>query len=833
VPALGSVVDAYPLSRLQAGMLFHSLQDRDTPTYHDIFAIQLSGSFDRDLLLDALSGLVARTDVLRTAFDLANFSRPMQLVYDEAPAPLTIDDLRGLTEPEQAERIERWTAEEKRTAFDLATPPLFRLRVHLLSDTSFRLSIGFHHAILDGWSLSLLISRLLTGYDAILSGRAVEDDTPATRFRDFVALEQEALADPAAREFWIRTVVDASFTALPRPSGAGLATRRTAQVYQVPLPAGRADGVRAVAAAAKISVKSVLFAVHARVLSALSGRSLVVTGRVSNGRPETSDSDRVIGLFLNTLPLVLETAGASWTELAARIHRQESQALAHRRYPLGQILRDVGRPELFEAVVDHRSFRNYEMALERISISGGEFFEQSNFPFTANFSTDPMTGQISLRINYDAARFNADRIAEIGGYYAAAFDALLRDPAAEARGSSLISDAERKRLIGGADTVLKLPGRVLPELLDERAAAAPGDVALRSGDRVLTYAGLHTRANRLAWRLRRLGVGPDILVGVYQKRSMDLLVSLLAVHKAGGAYLPLDPGYPVDRLNYMIADASASVLLTDADLVGTLNPAGAQVLVADEAAGLGFPGDAPTVQATPRHLAYVIYTSGSTGRPKGVQVTHGALVNLLLSFWRDTGIAATDRWLAVTSLSFDIAGLEIFLPLLVGAELMLAPDIAADGPALRDLLRASGATLMQATPSSWRLLVEAGLEPDPRLRVISGGETLPPELAAELTARFPVVWNAYGPTETTIWSCLSLVEPAAPVTLGGPIANTRVYVLDETYALAPEGVPGDLYIAGEGLARGYLGRAAMTAHVPHRRHRPARHRRRTHVPRPL
>ncbi|MGV9691982.1 non-ribosomal peptide synthetase [Streptomyces sp. NPDC003444] len=809
----GDIVDAYPLTRLQSGMLYHSLLDGKTPTYHDISTIRIAGRFNEDALRTVFAGIVERSDVLRSGFDISNFSAPIQLVHDSVPTPLTVEDLRGLTDAEQTEHTARWTAQEKATPFDLSLAPLLRLHVHVLADDDFQLNLSFHHAILDGWSLSLVTSQLLTGYDALLDGRTEEAVAPVTRFRDYLALEQEALGSDASRDFWARTLAGAEFTGLPRLAEEGLEPRRTARVYEVPLPPDLTAGLRAAAARAKVPVKAVMFAAHARVLSLLSGATRVVTGRVSNGRPETADGDQVVGLFLNTLPLVADLAGASWTDLARQIHRQESDALAHRRYPMAQLLQDLQRPELFETVVDHRSFRSYDMALDHTAVTGGAFFEQTNFPFTANFGTDPATGEVNLRVNYDAAQFSAARITEIGGYYTAALAALVADPDAPAQAARLLDAGQLERLAAEweATAVEREPGRTLPELLARRAERTPDAVALRSGDDVLTFAELRARSNRLAHRLRELGVGPDTLVGVHLARSTELVVSLLAVLKAGGAYVPLDPGYPADRLEYMLADARVPVLLTDPDLAGTLDPAGAHVLAVDASTASGHPDEDPPVEVTPGHLAYVIYTSGSTGRPKGVQIPHGALLNLLLSFGRDLEIGEKDRLLAVTSLSFDIAGLEVYLPLITGAELVLAPDIAVDGPRLRAFLEDSGATLVQATPSSWRLLVEAGLGADPGLRVISGGEALPDDLAAELTARFPVVWNAYGPTETTIWSCLQRVLPGAPVTLGRPIANTRVYVLDASFALVPDGVPGDLYIAGDGLARGYLGRADLTA----------------------
>jgi amino acid adenylation domain-containing protein len=810
------VVDAYPLTRLQAGMLFHSaLEDRSGATYHDISVVRLAGPFDATALRDALADVVTCNDILRTSFNLTSFSQPVQLVHASAATPLTVEDLRGLPEPEQQRRIARWTELEKFRPFDLAAAPLLRLHAHRLDDRDTRLSLAFHHAILDGWSLSLVTSSLLTGYDRCLSGLRPAAGETATRFRDYLPLELGALADPDARAYWTRLLAGTEFTALPRCDEPGLAGQRRARVHEVPLPGDVAGRLRAVAARARVSAKSVMFAAHVRVLAVLSGCPQVVTGRVSNGRPETADSDRAVGMFLNTLPLVADTAAGSWIELARQIHRQESEALPFRRYPMAQMLRDLRRPQLFEAVADYRSFREYELDLQQVQVVDTEFFEQTSFPLTANFFTDPASGSLGLRINFDEARFTGRRIDEVGRYYAAALAGLAADPDARPQAGTLLTPRQASRLLHrgtGTSAPARPSAQVLPELLAERAAGRPDAVALRAEETELSYAELDARASRLAWRLRDLGVRPDVLVGVYQRRSAALIVSLLAVLKAGGAYLPLDPGYPAGRLQYMLADSGAAILLCGPGLDATLDPGGARVITADAAAAHHHPPqERPPCDAAPGHLAYVIYTSGSTGRPKGVQVTHGALLNLLTAFQRELAFTETDRLLAVTSVSFDIAMLEIYLPLLAGGELLLAPDIAFDGLRMRAYLERTAPTVMQATPSSWRLLVDAGLRPDPGLRVISGGEALPAELAADLTARFPQVWNAYGPTETTIWSCLRRIRPRQPADLGAPIAGTRVYVLDPGLDLVPEGTPGELWIAGDGLARGYLGRPGLTA----------------------
>ncbi|WP_327351860.1 non-ribosomal peptide synthetase [Streptomyces sp. NBC_01304] len=813
MPSADDIIDAYPLTLLQSGMLFHSFADGDTPTYHDISGIRLSGPFDEAALRRSLDAVLARHDILRSSFDVTRFSQPMQLVHATVETPLTVDDLRGLDPAEQAARIAEWTAREKGTPFVLTKAPLLAVHVQVFSDSDFQLNLSFHHAVLDGWSLSLVTAQLLEGYDAGLGGTFSAAPAPVTRFRDYLALEQAALASDEDRAYWTALLADSDFTGLPRHEDAGRLDERTARLHQVPLPEGIGDRLRKVAADAGVGVKAVMFAAHARVLSLLTGQSRVVTGRVSNGRPETADGDQVVGLFLNTLPLVADVAGATWTELAQRIHHQETDALPHRRYPLAQLLQDLRQGPLFETVVDHRSFRSYELELDQLSITGGEFFEQTNFPFTANFGTDPATGEVGLRINYDAAQFTAARVETIGGYYARALAALVEDPSAAVHATELLDAAERERLLREWNDTAEgwSLERTLPELLAERAAKTPDAVAVRFGTDTLTYAELGARSNRLAWELRDHGVGPDTLVGVHLDRSLELIVSLVAVLKAGGAYVPLDPGYPADRLAYMLDDAAVPVLLTGAGSTPPRTPEGTAVIEVTAATAADRPDvDLPWL-AGPDHLAYVIYTSGSTGLPKGVQVPHRALLNLLFSFGRDLRITPADRLLAVTSLSFDIAGLEVYLPLLTGAELIVAPDIAVDGARLREHLESSGATIVQATPSSWRLLVEAGLGADPRLRVISGGEALPEELARDLTDRFGEVWNAYGPTETTIWSCLDRVRPAEPVTLGRPIAGTQVHILDASYGLVPDGVPGDLYIAGDGLARGYSRRGDLTA----------------------
>ena len=378
-----------------------------------------------------------------------------------------------------------------------------------------------------------------------------------------------------------------------------------------------------------------------------------------------------------------------------------------------------------------------------------------------------------------------------------------------------LSAAERDGLLRAAHgPVLERDERTLPDLFAARAAATPGAVALSCDGESLTYRELEERANRLAHHLRELGVGPDVLVAICIESSAEMVVGLLATLAAGGAYVPLDPDYPAERLAFMVADSAAPVILTQASLAGRFDAGDARVVRIDADAGEW--SDRPVVRPprgpAPSDLAYVIYTSGSTGVPKGVMIEHRSVVNLLRFFVPAVGLTADDVWVAITTLSFDIAALELFAPLVTGARVVVPRrGAAADPRALAELLARSGATILQATPTAWRLL--AG-EPWPAgLRALCGGEALPPDLAATLAARTAVAWNVYGPTETTVWSLIAELprDGDEPPPIGHPIANTAVYVLDEHRRLVPDGIAGELYIGGAGLARGYLNRPELTA----------------------
>ena len=398
---------------------------------------------------------------------------------------------------------------------------------------------------------------------------------------------------------------------------------------------------------------------------------------------------------------------------------------------------------------------------------------------------------------------------------------MIADPRHVVSALPLLSETERQRLlVKWNNTRADYPrDKCVHQLIGEQAARTPDAIAAVCGERQLTYAQLETTANRLAHFLRQRGVSTGDRVAICLERSLEMLVGVLGILKSGAAYVPLDPDFPAERIKTVIEDADPALLLTQEDVAARLGmeggrPATPTVCLDSVWHEMACQSDRPPANtAASSDLAYVIYTSGSTGKPKGVEITHRAVVNLLCSMARQPGLTAQDTLLAVTTLAFDIAVLELYLPLCVGARVVLATSEAtADGDQLLALLNASGATVMQATPATWRLLLEAGWNAPSKLKILCGGEALPRDLADALLARSASVWNMYGPTETTIWSATSRVEPGpGPVTIGPPIANTEFYVLDAKGQPVPLGVAGELHIGGDGVARGYWIRPQLTA----------------------
>jgi amino acid adenylation domain-containing protein len=515
------------------------------------------------------------------------------------------------------------------------------------------------------------------------------------------------------------------------------------------------------------------------------------------------DGEKLIGLFLNTLPLRLSVCGESWRSLVAKTFAAEREIIPHRRCPMSRVLELAGGQPLYETAFDFVQFHVYKdlPGYGERSFVEDHYFEANNFNFYATFMLNADASELQMHFDYNPNEFCPEQIAQICGYYERALEAMARTPEALCEEAELLAPSERKQILEEwNDTASNYPPVCAHELFEAQAARAPDAIAATFGQRSLTYRELDAAANALAARLQGQGMGPGKMAGIRCERSLEMLVCVLGVLKSGAAYVPLDPNYPAERLDFMTRDAGLEIVLTQSDVdLSRLEDA--------------VPAAPVRRAAQPDDVAYMIYTSGSTGQPKGVQVLHRGVVNFLASMQRAPGLTAEGALLAVTTLSFDIAGLELLLPLSVGAEVVIAAaDEIVDFRKLAVALERHGATVMQATPTTWRGLIEAGWKGSPRLKALVGGEALPRELANQLVERCAEVWNLYGPTETTIWSALWRVEKGeTPVSIGRPIANTQIYALDRNLRPVAAGVDGELCIGGDGLARGYFKREDLTA----------------------
>ncbi|WP_345673033.1 amino acid adenylation domain-containing protein, partial [Streptomyces phyllanthi] len=584
------------------------------------------------------------------------------------------------------------------------------------------------------------------------------------------------------------------------------------------VPAPVASGLREVARRSGATMFMTLLAGVGVVLGRYAGLDDVVVGSpaANRTRPETED---LIGFFVNTLVLRTDLSGdPSFTDLVGRVRETALDAYAHQDLPFEQLVdalvteRDRSRTPLFQV------FFNYLRDEGDGAAAGDGPDDAQASPRTVKFDltvnlVDAGTG-LAGSIEYSAALFDRETAERMVGHLITTLGAVAEDPDRRLSRLPVLTSAERNLMLATwNDTTTSLPAvGGVHELVAAQAAARPDAVAVVAGGTTLTYAALEERAGRLADRLRALGAGAESVVGLCLERGLDTVVAILAVWKAGAAYLPLDPDYPTERLAFVLADSGVHVLAGHRAVAGGLS-ADTRIWLDDPAEAVDPAGPPePETESAAGRLAYVIYTSGSTGTPKGVQVTQHNLVNFLTSMAERPGLTSADVLLAVTTLGFDIAGLELLLPLTVGAQVVVADRDTVRSPRLlAGEIGRSGATVMQATPSTWQMLVADGWSGAARLRALCGGEALPAELARAIQARTADVWNMYGPTETTIWSTCRPLTEDGPVTLGSPVANTRVHVLDRRLGPVPVGVAGELFIGGAGVTRGYAGRPPLTA----------------------
>ena len=818
----------YPLSFSQERMWFLSRLEPESAAYNIHVALRLKGVLDIQALDTAFQVLQTRHEILRTTFH-ENKGRPVQKVHPHPLARLHVIDLTAEDAPDAAAEARRRLESAVVKPFKLDEGPIIRMILIELATGDVILTLNLHHIIGDQWSMGIIARELTAVYQAVRENRNNALPPLPFQYKDF-ALQQRAvetnekLAQQSA--YWLKKMSGIGTLELPfdhrRPpvhSGLGGAVRWKLTQNEI-------DAVRSFCQERAITPFMFLLACFAALLHRYSNSQDFPVGIPIANRTNRLE-EQLIGTFVNTLVFRLTPReNSSFTALLEETRKTAVEAFQYQDYPFERLVnklkpvRSLDHSPLFQVLFNMANTPLGEFLPDGLSVEPITLeIMGAQFDLIQNIELE-FTREITLCYNRNL--FDRVSIERMATHYKRILREALDDPDQKLQDIPILDEVERRTVLDDwNNTTRDYPlDLTLPWHLSRIADTFPTRTALISNGTRIIYRDLFSSANRLANLLCTRHIGPGSVVGVNLTRGPRMITTLLGIMKTGAAYLPLDPAYPRARVEYMVHDSGLGLVISEGNLMEQFDFPSISALLYEEIEPelASYPDSAPPLEWGSGTLAYILYTSGSTGNPKGVAVSHRALVNFLFSMNEEPGFEADDGLLAITPISFDISGLELYLPLLSGGKLFLEPrETSIDPMALQKMLTDSEVTVMQATPSTWRMLLESGWSG--RLKkILCGGEAFPPDLIPALFEHCDELWNLYGPTETTIWStCFRVVRPEDPISIGRPIANTQVHILDHNLEPVPVGAHGDLYIGGEGLAKGYYKQPDLTAKlfIPH------------------
>jgi amino acid adenylation domain-containing protein len=810
-----------PLSFAQQRLWFFDQFEPGSPSYNLPRAVRLQGKVNIDALLASLNEIIKRHEILRTSFVISD-GQAIQVISPSVNLKLAVIDLQNIPQEQQKAELYRLANEEAQTGFDLTQAPLLRAKLLQLDGEYFVILLTLHHIVSDGWSTDILIQEVAALYTDFCAGKPSSLPQLPIQYADFAIWQRQWLEGVGLKNqlaYWQQQLSgELPILQLPTDRPRPLVQTYAGKTLSFVLPKSLSEELKNLSKQEGVTLFMTLLAAFKTLLYRYTNQTDILVGSPIANR-NRAEIENLIGFFVNTLVLRSNLSGnPTFRELLKQVREVALGAYAHQDLPFEKLVEEI-QPErnlshnpLFQVM-----FVLQNAPMRQLELPGLKVEPLANNSTTAKFDLTLVIEDIEqgliANFEYNTDLFDELTISRLAANFEVLLTGIVAEPEQQLRKLPLLTTTEKQQLLEWSQGEIYLqPELCLHQLFEAQVEKTPDAVAVVFENQQLTYRELNNRANQLAHYLQKLGVHPEVLVGICVERSLEMVIGLLAILKAGGAYIPLDPAYPKERLGYMLADSQLSVLLTQESLLENLPNYHGQVVCLD------VEGDKISQQIadnlinkiTPENLAYVIYTSGSTGKPKGVQISHNAVVNFLMAMAKKPGLTAQDILLSVTTLSFDIAGLEIYLPLTVGAQtVIVSRQEASDGIKLSKRLNSCNATVMQATPATWRMLLSAGWRGNKQLKILCGGEALDYTLSQQLQERSKEVWNLYGPTETTIWSAASQVKNS--VVIANPIANTQFYILDSYNQLVPIGVAGELHIGGAGLARGYLHQPELTA----------------------
>lgn len=816
-----NVEDFYPLSPMQQGMLFHSLLTPESGVYFEQLSCTIKGALNIEAFERAWNMVVNRHPILRTAFVGEGLKEPVQVVYRKVQLPFEKQNWQNLSADEQEQRLKIFLSEDKQRGFKFLEAPLIRCAIFETGQDLYQFVWSHHHILLDGWCLPIILNEVFTYYDAYSRGQELHLEMTRP-YRDYIIwLKQQDLS--RAEAFWRRTLKGFTAPTVLLPNYHSKTSPHEICSLEIHLSERTTASLQQLSRKHQLTLNTLVQAAWAILLGRYSGETDVVFGATVSGRPpDMAGAEQMIGLFINTLPVRVQTA--SHGSLISWLKQLQEQQLEQRQYEYSSLIQiqqwsDIPRGlPLFETIL---VFENYpidsamaEQQGIQLKIENIHSEEQTNYPITVVAGPGR---ELMIRILYESSRIDDDFVLRMLNHLQIILEQFVTNPSQRVQDINILTEAEQRLLlVEWNDTGADYPhDQCIHHLFESTVDQNPEAIAVIFEQQQLTYGELDQRANQLVHYLKQLGVGPEKIVAICVKRSLEMIVSILGVLKAGGAYLPIDPDYPEERMTYMLNDSAALVLITQKDLVKKFtNPAAQIVLIHDDWHNIAKEStQRPASEVIPENLAYVIYTSGSTGKPKGTLLQHRGLVNYITANINQLGITNEDRILQFAAFGFDASVLEIFTALVSGATLSLTRrETLLSSADLIQYLQKETITATLLPPSLLAILPVANL-PDLKT-LLSGGEKCTKEIV-EKWAPGRNFYNAYGPTEATvaptIYHIKSISNISTNVPIGHPIANTSIYLLDQFLQPVPPGIAGELYIGGIGLARGYHNRPDLTS----------------------